>query len=53
MLDNGKPVYSIYTSAMDMNEGIYYYRTYEGSAIKAFSLFDEALDSDRLISYPI
>ena len=53
MLDNGKPVYSIYTSAMDMNEGIYYYRTYECSEIKAFSLFDEALDSDRLISYPI
>ncbi len=53
MLPDGKPVFSIYTSCMDMEKGIYYYKTYDGGEIKAFSISDENLADDRLISYPI
>lgn len=42
-----------YTCCINMNEGIYYYRTYENSRIIAIKMRSENLDSARLIRYPI
>ena len=42
-----------YTSCINLNEGIYYYRTYENLRITAVKMRNEDLDSAKLIRYPI
>lgn len=42
-----------YTSCININDGIYYYRTYGNSRITAVKMRNEDLDSEELISYPI
>lgn len=43
--------YTIYSSCCNVDDGIYYYRTYDNNQITAVSLFHEPLDSERLITY--
>ncbi|MGI1837424.1 choloylglycine hydrolase [Lactococcus garvieae] len=45
--------YTIYSSCCNIEKGIYYYRTYENSQIIAINMFNENLDSDKMIKYPI
>ena len=40
-----------YSSCCNMDEGIYYYKTYENSQITAVKMHSEDVDSDKLISY--
>ncbi len=47
VLDN-----TIYTSAMCMESGTYYYHTYECRQITAVNLFHENLDADEITTYP-
>ena len=42
-----------YTSCINVNEGIYYYRTYENLQITAVKMRSENLDSAKLIRFPI
>ncbi|PFK99341.1 choloylglycine hydrolase [Bacillus thuringiensis] len=43
---------TIYTSAMCMESGIYYYHTYDCRQIIAIHLFHENLDTDEIKTYP-
>ena len=42
-----------YSSCINIQDGIYYYRTYSNSRITAVKMRNENLDSSKLISYPI
>lgn len=44
---------TIYSSCVNTDKGIYYYRTYENSQINAVDMHKEDLDSESLISYPL
>ena len=44
--------YTIYTSCMDLNQGIYYYRTYGNGRINAIDCKKEKLDGTEPINYP-
>ncbi len=46
--DTLEPVYTVYTSCMDIKKCIYYYTTYDNRKIKAVSLFDFNLDKSEL-----
>ena len=45
--------YTIYSSCVNVDKGIYYYTTYENSQITAIDMHQENLDSSRLIRYPL
>lgn len=51
--ENGALTKTVYTSCVNSERGIYYYKTYGNSRISANSLFNENLESDLLISYPL
>lgn len=42
-----------YSSCTNVNDGIYYYRTYTNSRTTAVRMHNENLDSAKLISYPL
>ena len=44
---------TIYSSCVNADKGIYYYRTYDNSQINAVDMHREDLDSSELISYPM
>ena len=53
VLVDGKPEITIYTSCCNADKGIYYYNTYENSQIMFVKLFNENLDSKKLVQYPL
>ena len=50
---NDKYEITIYASCMNLNEGIYYYKTYDNPQISAVYLKNENLNSSKLISYAL
>ena len=52
-LGEGKYEYTVYTSACDTKKGVYYYTTYDGTALVAVDMHRENLDCAQLISYPM
>lgn len=50
---NDKYEITIYASCMNLNEGIYYYKTYDNPQISAVYLKHENLNSSKLISYDL
>lgn len=50
---NDKYEITIYASCMNLNEGIYYYKTYDNPQISAVYLKNENLNSSKLISYDL
>lgn len=52
-LGDGKYEITRYSSCCNTDRGIYYYRTYEDSRIKAVELSREDLDGKELIRYPM
>lgn len=44
---------TIYSSCINMEKGIYYYKTYENSQITAVDMHREDLDADRLAHYEL
>lgn len=50
---NYKYEITIYASCMNLNEGIYYYKTYDNPQISAVYLKNENLNSSKLISYEL
>ncbi len=51
MTDSGEKDMTEYTAVMDMEEGVYYYRTYGNSRISAVSLKNAELDGKELIPF--
>ena len=49
----GKYEYTIYSSCMNQEKGIYYYTTYENSDIHAIDMHKTDLDSSELSVYPL
>ena len=54
-VDIGEGVYEIteYSSCCNVDKGIYYYKTYENSAIKGIDMHRENLLGESLINYPM
>jgi choloylglycine hydrolase len=52
-LEDGKYEITIYTSCINANKGIYYYKTYHNHQITAIDMKKEKLDSNKLIHYPL
>jgi len=52
-MGDGKYEITIYSSCCNTDKGIYYYITYENSQITAVDMYNENLDSDKLVSYPL
>ena len=50
---DGKYEITIYTSCCNLDQGIYYYTTYNNHQISAVDMHRENLDSDKLVRYPI
>lgn len=42
---------TIYSSCMDLQKGIYYYKTYDNSRITAVNMFNETLDENKVILF--
>lgn len=53
VLDENKYEITIYTSCCNASKGIYYYTTYQNSAISAVDMRRENLDGQNLIVYPL
>lgn len=52
-LSNGKQVITVYTSCCDTEKEVYYYSTYENSAIFCVDMHAEDLTKDRIVWYPL
>ena len=52
-LGENKYEITIYSSCCNMDKCIYYYKTYENSQITAVGLFDEDLNGEKLVRYPL
>ena len=44
---------TIYSSCVNTDKGIYYYKTYDNSQISAVDMHKENLDSDKLVNYDL
>lgn len=51
--DTGAPVYTVYTSAVDLDTGDYYYTTYASRAIRALALTERLASADELTLFPM
>ena len=51
--EEGKPISTVYTSCADTETATYYFTTYGCRRIRSVALKNAALDSDKLISYPM
>lgn len=51
--ESGKYEYTIYSSCINTDNGIYYYTTYDNSQITAVDMYKENLDDSKLVSYPL
>ena len=52
-LDDGQFEITLYSSCCNADQGIYYYKTYENSALTAVSLFHEDLEGRVPVSYAL
>lgn len=50
---SGMYEFTIYSSCVNTDRGIYYYRTYENSTISAVDMYRENLDGKELIQYAV
>lgn len=52
-MGEGKYEITVYSSCCNTDEGIYYYKTYDGNRIIGVDMKRENLDGSKLISYPM
>lgn len=45
--------YTVYSCCCDTEKGVYYYRTYHDSRVRAVDMFRENIDGQRLSVYPV
>lgn len=48
-----KDDYTTYSCCMNASKGIYYYQTYENSNISSVNMYNEDLEKDKVIQYPL
>lgn len=53
VLPDGSCEVTVYSSCCDLDQGIYYYTTYENSRITAVDLHRENLEGAQLVTYPL
>lgn len=51
--DDGSYEITVYSSCMNLERGIYYYKTYENSRITAVNMHNEDLNGSNLLVYPL
>lgn len=51
--EDGKPIYTVYTSCIDTENLVYYFTTYGCRRIRAVNLDSAVLESSSLISFPM
>ena len=53
--DDGEAIYeiSIYTSCCNLDKGVYYYKTYENSAVHFLDMHEEDMDGRQLVVYEL
>lgn len=49
----GSPEYTIYTSCIDADKGVYYYKTYDSLSISSVDMSKENLDGSELLRFPM
>jgi len=52
-VEGGHFEYTIYSSCVNTEKGIYYYKTYDNSRITGIGLWEEDIEGGALISYPL
>ena len=52
-MGEGEYEITVYTSCCNLDQGIYYYTTYENQQITAVELYREDLEETGLVSYPL
>ncbi len=52
-VSQGKYEYTLYSSCINANQGIYYYKTYFNSQINAINMYNYDLTDDELAIYPL
>lgn len=53
ILENNKCEITVYSCCLNADKGIYYYKTYENSQVTAVDLYEEDLEGENVISYPL
>jgi choloylglycine hydrolase len=53
MVGQGKYEYTVYSSCINTDQGIYYYKTYYNSQMNAVNMYNYDLTSDELAIYPM
>jgi len=53
LTDSGAYEITQYSACINASRGLYYYRTYENSALTCVDLFREDLEGNALVSYPL
>lgn len=53
ILEGGEAEFTAYSSCCNTDKGIFYYTTYQNSQISSVRLYNENLDTEKLISYPM
>lgn len=52
-LQDGQLEYTMYSSCCNTAKGIYYYRTYYNNRINAVNIYNENLNDNKLVQYPL
>ena len=50
---DGKYEYTVYSSCCNTDSGVYYYKTYYDSSIRAVDMYKQNLDTAVLYAYPM
>ena len=53
ILEDGRPEITVYSACCNATRGIYYYTTYDNSALTAVDMHREDLDGDVLAVHPM
>ena len=53
ILEGGETEFTLYSSCCNTDKGIFYYTTYNNSQISCIRMYNENLDSQKLITYPM
>lgn len=51
ILENGKPHYTLYTSCMSAEKGVYYYKLYDDQNLRKVDMNSCDLDGDKILSF--
>ena len=53
IVENDAPEITYYSSCINMDKGIYYYKTYDNSSLNAVNMHEQDLEGDRVYTFPL